>query len=293
VRSGFPLDDVTVERSLVKKGVSVSLCRGETWQVNGNEFAMQVPGVGCFYARDGREVVYCIEPDADHDWVQLYLNGQVLVALLHQRKIINFHASSFIYAGRGVMVLGETGAGKSSLAVAFALAGAGFLTDDLTPVIFRQGRPCMQSLYRDVKIRDNTVSQLKIGQEKLRDAEAGTGKKYLTVRGAEVEDHPMNVIMKIETGEVNEPEFSEPSPAEKFSLLRSEVCMWEVLAGMPETEAAYLQQLLGIISQVHFVRVVRPAEIRIIDLRGAVEEYLGRYEGDKDKGNSRGFARES
>ena len=59
------------------------------------------------------------------------------------------------------------------------------------------------------------------------------------------------------------PEFHEPAPAEKFSLLRSEICSWEMLAGMPETEAEYLQQLLHIVEQVRFVRVVRPAEIEI------------------------------
>ncbi len=78
----------------------------------------------------GKEVKFSVEPSADPEWVQLYLSGQVLVALLHQRKIINFHASSFIHDGWGVMILGETGAGKSSLTVSFAIAGAGFLSDD-------------------------------------------------------------------------------------------------------------------------------------------------------------------
>lgn len=268
------LPEVSITQCLSAPAVDNPVYTVANIQVSQGQFATQVDGVGSFYAREGREVLFSTLPGADPEWVKLYLNGQVLVALLHQRKIINFHASSFIHGGQGVMVLGETGAGKSSLAVAFELAGAGFLTDDLTPVIFREGRPGIRSLYRDVKIRENTISQLNIGKEKLRDAEAGTGKKYLTVSGAGVDYHQLDVVMKIETGEVDEPGFSEPSPAERFSLLRSEVCMWEVLAGMPETEAAYLQQLIEIIRQVRFVRVVRPAEIRIVDLRGAVEEYL-------------------
>ena len=105
------------------------------------EFSMSVREVGSFYATGGNRIEYSPEPGADEGWVKLYLNGQLLVALLHQRRIISFHASSFIFRGRGVMVLGETGAGKSSLAVAFALKDAGFLTDDLTPVIFKNGNP--------------------------------------------------------------------------------------------------------------------------------------------------------
>ena len=139
----------------------------------------------------GRRWNISLEPGADPDWVQLYLNGQVLVALLHQRKIISFHASSFIHDGRGVMILGETGAGKSSLTVSFALAGAGFLSDDLTPVIFKGSKPYIWPLYRDIKLRENTVAQLDISREKLREAEKGTGKQYLDVNRADVRDHQL------------------------------------------------------------------------------------------------------
>ena len=285
----FPLSDVALSKVntiAVLKDLSYS---AENWQVNQHEFALQVPGVGSFYACDGKEVEYSVVPGADPGWVKLYLNGQVLAALLHQRRIINFHASSFIHDGRGVMILGETGAGKSSLTVSFALAGAGFLSDDLTPVLFRRSKPFIWPLYRDIKLRENTVTQLEINRKKLREAEKGTGKQYLDVNRADVRDHQLNTVLKIEIGNCREPEFHEPSPAEKFSLLRSEICSWEILAGMPETEAVYLQQLLHIVEQVRFVRVVRPDEIEISDLHAAVSKYLAVTERLKAKGEERKF----
>ena len=270
----YPLEGVTPRQVGSACTVNEPPYSGENWQVSQNEFSLQVPGVGSFYVRDGKEMEYSVVPGADPGWVKLYLNGQVLVALLHQRKIINFHASSFIHDGRGVMILGETGAGKSSLTVSFALAGAGFLSDDLTPVIFKRSKPFIWPLYRDIKLRENTVTQLEINRKKLREAEKGTGKQYLDVNRADVRDHQLNTVLKIEIGNCREPEFHEPSPAEKFSLLRSEICSWEMLAGMPETEAVYLQQLLHIVEQVRFVRVVRPADIEIAALHAAVSEYL-------------------
>jgi len=276
----LPVNDVTVTRSGVTPGVREPLFSSDIIQINQDEFALSVPQIGCFYVAGGREVVYSVVQGADPEWVQLYLNGQVLVALLHQRKVINFHASSFILDGRGVMVLGDTGAGKSSLTISFVLAGAGFLSDDLTPVLFREGVPYLMPLHRRVKIREGTAVQLNLGRERLTDAEAGTGKKYLSLDRSGVEEQALHTILKIETGDVSEPMFHEPSPAEKFSLLRSEICSWEILAGMPETEASYLQQLIDIIRQVRFVRVVRPGGIRIVELKGAMEDYLG----CKDKG---------
>jgi len=92
-------------------------------------------------------------------------------------------------------------------------------------------------------------------------------------------EHPVDVILKIEVADVAGPIFEEPSPSEKFSLLRSEVCSWEILAGMPETESAYLQQILDIVREVKIFRVTRPAGIRIADFYESVKGFLGR-EGD-------------
>jgi len=270
----FPVKDVSLAQADAVPAVKNPLASGELWQANNAEFALQVSGVGSFYVRDGREVIYSAATGADRGWVQLYLNGQVLVALLHQRKIINFHASSFVYDGRGVMILGETGAGKTSLTVAFAINGAGFLSDDLTPVILQGSHPHIWPLNRDIKLREDTVVQLGISREKLKDAEKGTGKQYLDLIRTDVSDYPLNMILKIETGDRKRVEFHEPVAAEKFSLLRSEICSWEILAGMPETEAAYLQQLLKIVEQVKFVRVTRPANTVISELHEAVRDFL-------------------
>ena len=293
----FPLDGVSVSREEELPAIDKPLVVTDSLRVSPRECLLTVPEVGSFYAVEGREVIYSAVPGADPEWVRLYLNGQVLVALLHQRKIISFHASSFVYDGRGVMILGETGAGKSSVTLAFALnacpdpetgiAGdeqpgdsnpkpAGFLTDDLTPVVFEGSSPCIMPLNRKVKIRQDTAEELGIGTESLTEAEAGTGKKYLRLAPVQMKPFPLGVIVKIETGQVKEPLFSTPSPAERFSLLRSEVCSWEMLAGMPETEGAYLHQLVDMVEHTEFIRVQRPAEIGLKEFASAVREALDR-----------------
>jgi hypothetical protein len=270
----LPLKDVTLCQSDRTSRVKDPSKIADNWQVSQNEFAMQVEGVGDFYTRDGIYVEFSPVEGADPEWVKLFLNSRVMVALLHQRKVLNFHASSFIDKGRGIMILGETGAGKSSLTASFTINGVGFLSDDLTPVIFRKAKPYIWPLYRAIKLSEDTIEQLNIGPQNLTEAEAGTGKQYLRVSHAEVEDFPLHSVFKIEIAGINTPEFYEPAPAEKFSLLRSEICSWEMLAGMPGTEAEYLQQLLQIVEQVNMIRVVRPAEIEIQALHTAIDNYL-------------------
>jgi len=269
-----PLAGVKVRECALPCAVASPAFSGENLWVNQNEYSVFAEGVGYFYASNGQEVICNVLPGADEGWVRLYLNGQVLVALLHQRKIISFHASSFVHEGRGVLVLGETGAGKTSLTVAFASAGAAFMSDDLTPVIFNEDVPYIWSLDRKIKLRVDSIDQLNISQASLTDAEAGTGKKYLILDKGDEEYHKLDIILKIETAGVDGPVFTELTPAEKFALLRSEICSWEILAGMPETEAAYLQQLVKILDRVHCVKVTRPADIRIPEMHASIREFL-------------------
>ncbi|MZP67240.1 MAG: hypothetical protein GT597_13970 [Bacteroidales bacterium] len=270
----YVLPDVSLrEVSAVKTVVNPDFTSGN-WQVNQNEYSARVDGVADFYVRDGNYVEFVPDAGANQGWIRLYLRGQVLVALLHQRRILNFHASSFVHDGKGIMVLGDAGTGKSSITASFIIKGAGFLTDDITPVIFRDGDPLIWPIYSDIRLRDSTVEQLQISPDRLSSGEVWTGKHHLRIEGTTAENFPLHMILKIDIGECSSPEFHEPSSADKFSLLRSEICSWEMLAGMAETEAAYLQQLVKIVEQVHIVRVVRPPEISIMQLHEALKGFL-------------------
>ena len=322
------LEGVTTSHSPRVREVKAPLFLSDGVAVNEREYSLTVPGVGDFYACDGSEAEYSPLPGADLQWVNLYLNSQVLVALLHQRKMMSFHAGSFLFRGRGVMVAGSTGAGKSSLTLAFALgaeqsnnmllsagasrktipddhspaggfslppsAGAsrktmpddhfhagGFLTDDLTPVLFPgtptqsdDPTPFILPLGRKVKIRRDTVTQLAIDPSLLTHAEQGTGKLYLTLPPALPGPHPLDLILHIEAGPVAAPLFSSPPPAERFALLRSEICSHELLAGMPETEKAYLPQLAALVEKTEFIKVVRPTDIALRDFYATVRQEL-------------------
>ncbi len=276
---GFPLKGVKITAVAAARKVEAPSYFSANWQVNAGEFSMQVEEVGSFYAAGGAEAEYSVLQGADPGWVRLYLNGQVAVALMHQRGMMTLHASSFVHNGKGVMILGESGAGKSSLTASFAIGGAGLLTDDITPVVMKDTRPHIMALHESIRIRKNTAEQLNIDGSLLREAESGTGKQYMKAGVGNVAHHPLDVILRVEVGDVDAPVIEEPLPAEKFSFLRSEICMSELLAGMAETETAYLHQLVRIIEEVPFARVVRPAGIKIADLHSVVERFLDRLPG--------------
>lgn len=247
---------------------------GENFEVSRDEISINAPGIGFFYASNGDNIEYLPEEGADPDWVSLCLNSQVLAAILHQRRVINFHSSSLIYKNRGIMILGETGSGKSSLTTAFALDGAEFLSDDFTAVTFKDRKPVIWPFFRPVKIREETAIQLGIDRRRLRKAEKGTGKFFIDLPESMVVEFPLNLILKIEVGDCSDTQLFIPEISEQFIILRSEICSWEMLAGMPETEREYFGQLISILNSVWIVRVIRPFEIGIRELYSAVSKFI-------------------
>jgi len=270
----YPLTGVEFREVESVKQIASPLYKGWNTESSPGEFFLFVPEVGSFYVCNGNRVEYSVEKGADPEWVRLCLKGQVLAALLHQRKIINFHASSFVYNDTGIMILGETGAGKSSLTASFILDGAGFLTDDLTPVIFEGESPVIMPLERKIKLVDDSIEQLNIPGERLKKAEAGTGKHYLHTEDTRLDNFPLHIIFRVEVGDNEKPLFAVPGQAERFSILRSEICSWEMLAGMPDTESDYLKQLLQIVQKTRIVKLTRPREISIKLLGKYITDYI-------------------
>jgi hypothetical protein len=84
-------------------------------------------------APDGSAILCAPPEDEPWSW-QRFLVGRVLpwAALLRGHEVL--HASAVAINGRAVAFVGETGAGKTSLAVQLLLRGAGFVTDDVLAV---------------------------------------------------------------------------------------------------------------------------------------------------------------
>ena len=78
--------------------------------------------------------VVCAPPPAEPWSWQRFLVGRILPWAAVLRGLEAFHASAVAFGGRAIALAGETGAGKTSLAVQLVYRGGEFLTDDVLTV---------------------------------------------------------------------------------------------------------------------------------------------------------------
>lgn len=272
----FPLDDVEIRRVDEIRTVQNPVASNDWMSLNTSEFSMRVENVGSFYVRDGNFIEYSPHENTDAASLELYMNGSVYGAILHQRKILPLHGSSFVYNNSGVMFCGESGAGKSSLTTSFCLDGATFLTDDVSPILFDKQKPLIWPKTGKVKLWDDSLQQLKREKDNLTKIHPEDEKYYFPIESTQTEAFPLHQIFILQIDDVEIVSFETVKKAEAFSYLHQEIYRREFLMAMKQTEAAYLEQISSICNHVRITRVTRPAAISIEDMNRSVRKYMDR-----------------
>jgi hypothetical protein len=270
----FPIPDVRIEIIDKKKEVDVPLYDDGFFRLNQNEFSMEVEDVGSFYASGGSYISLVRNPKATNATVELYLNGSTYGAILHQRKIMPMHGSCFIYNDTGIMLCGESGAGKSSLTASFVIDGNDFLTDDVTPIFISNQKPFIWTVSDRIKLWEDSLKQLNQSKETLHKIDPETEKFYYPLKSYKDSHFMLSHIFLIEIHEKATIDFQEIQGAEKVTALRKEIYRLEYLQGMPENEECYFGKLVEISKNVKITRLSRPRDVPIEQTQLQLKQYL-------------------
>ena len=129
--------------------VRLGTLSGPEWDrivgIENDAFRLRVAGIGRFEALEGRRVTIDPDPAATEAELRAYLLGTVFGALFQQRGLLALHASAVAAAGgagggnEAIAFVGESGAGKSTMAMALNARGHQLLCDDVTVVRHGEG----------------------------------------------------------------------------------------------------------------------------------------------------------
>ncbi|NTU85424.1 MAG: hypothetical protein HGA45_39735, partial [Chloroflexales bacterium] len=133
--------DVAVRRGQVGRPAHLELADGSLFGITDSGAYVAWDGVGACLVRDGQEIVVDQEPGGDPSLLPLLILGPALTILLQQRGHMVLHGSVVEFGGGAVAFLGDSGAGKSSLAAALGALGRQVVADDLTVVKLEHGEP--------------------------------------------------------------------------------------------------------------------------------------------------------
>ena len=119
--------DVELKLGIVDKvGMHPKGFYSASMDITPDEYRLIIKDIVKFHVIAGKKIVMEVSEGASWDMVRLFCLSNAFAALLHQRKLIPLHAAALLKNDKLVMILGDSGVGKSTTM-------AGLLSYDLAP----------------------------------------------------------------------------------------------------------------------------------------------------------------
>ena len=186
---------VTVRVASVPASLEDDTKRGVTWQIAGDRFLFQVPGVARFLLSGGREILFEPASGVAPGDISIFLIGTVFGILLHQRGEIVLHASAVRVNDKAVLFCGSSGAGKSTLAAALAQRGFPLVADDLCAITFAAGTaPMVQPDGRHLKLWAQAIEKLDLAERRGAPVRNKLQKFFVEPQAALAEPLPLGAV---------------------------------------------------------------------------------------------------
>jgi len=223
---------------------------------DGTSAGVEIPDVGRYEARNGREVVIDPVDGADPKAIRLFLLGSLLGAVMMQRDHLVLHGNAFRVGDACAVVVGHSGSGKSTLAAEIDRRGYDVLSDDVVPVdpagFAIPGHP-------RIKLWDDALERLGVATEGLERINDDHEKFQLPLRRNEVGPLPLRWVYVLERHAGDELSLEPGRGATTFSLLHEHTYRNELVHG-PGPIAQHLEQCARLVSVAQVTRVRRPVE---------------------------------
>ncbi len=102
----------------------------ELW-ITPDKYLIHFKDSAYYYAENGKRII--VEPykNAEPNSMRVYLLCNAMAAIIHQRKLIPLHASGIIIDNGVALIVGHSGAGKSTTIKALTKKGHKIFTDDV------------------------------------------------------------------------------------------------------------------------------------------------------------------
>ena len=132
--------------------------------------------------RSGTRILARWPQDQSLENTTTYLVGQIAAFVLRLRGMVCLHGSSILINDQALTIVGDSGAGKSTSAAAFARLGHPVLTEDVSPVLERDEAFLIETGYPRINLWDDVVESFYGSATALPKIVFNWDKKYLDLQ---------------------------------------------------------------------------------------------------------------
>lgn len=234
-------------------GLGEGSVRGPFLHVRPGQLWLSVPGIARFLVSEGTEITYRSHGAAP-DLLGLFLRGPCLAALLMQRGSLVLRAAGVAIGGGAVLLSGQSGIGRSTLAAALMSRGFTPLTDEVSAVDasaqLSPGAPFLE-------IWQTAADHLGIAMDGLHRVRAELDRFLVPTAPSPAEPRPVSAVYHLSANNADELEFEMVRGMDTFVALQS-IAYHRAFAEGLGVEARQMVISSAVTNQAPIIRLTRP-----------------------------------
>lgn len=233
---------------------------GTLYPVAEGEYRMDVEAVGSYLVQGGRRIAIAPFPGVRPEVVRLFLLGTALGAVLHQRSGLALHASAVDIEGQAVLLMGDSGVGKSTTVAALVQRGYTLLADDVTYLVQQSGRTMVHQGVQRVKLWQESAEALGIAPASLTEVHPDfPSRRSMATPGGTLGSLPLGAIFLLTPGESQNIALQRLAGAESLSALLQNTYR-PTLAHQLCGAASHIGKISTVAREATICKLHRPAE---------------------------------
>jgi len=257
--------NVTICYGNVPKTLKKTEHEGFRYQISKNEFLIKYSTWATYFVCNGEKVIIQPEKNADERDIRAFILSTVIAIVLHQRGLLPLHTSGIVYKNKGVLFAGNSGIGKSTIAIALNKKYKyKFISDDITVISEQNAAPIIYSSFPSVKLWQDSLDMLKISNNKLPLIRKDVNKfRYNT--NTDFYSGILNpyAIFVIENNVQNKVEIIEIKGVEKFNIVRNHIFRAKMIKELYSNE--HFKLLTLFLNSAKCYKILRPKDVNTIN----------------------------
>lgn len=241
------------------------------WEAEPARFIATFHETGRFLVSGGNCITYQRFDHADDSQVVSVLLGTCMAALLMQRRILPLHSCSVHTEGGAVLVMGVSGAGKSTTLGGLMALGLPMMADDVTGIVVREdGAPIAVPAFPATRLWQDSLEKLGHGTAGLPRVRTDLAKFYRSVEGFHPEAAPIRAIVYLKATNASGHMFQPIEPARRVECVSRFVHRKNFLDGMGLRRWGF-ESAVAIVREVPLYELARPSGwVEPVDLARAL-----------------------